>query len=233
MVFAFRRSSSSRAISPASMVLPSPVSSAMNRLTPRQPQRLAERFHLVGVDANAGAERRLEEVRVGGRHAVPAQRVQERREPAGVVEALLREVAPALLLEDAAVDLVVPVDPQRLPLRVVVRAGQRHQRRAAGGLGRRDLLDQPAARAHLDQLADFRRPFGQGADLIGSGHEVREGSGNGHSAADILDEHHAGKGCSSDRSISVVKWRVIVAASSPAPRRGRRAPRPAGRERGS
>ena len=31
-------------------------------------------------------------------------------------------------------------------------------------------------------------------------------------AADILDERHAGNGWSSDRLISVVKWRVMVAA---------------------
>ena len=108
--------------------LPEPGVVGDEQVDPRQPQRLAQRLHLVGVDADAGAERRLEQVRVGGRHAVPAQRVQERREPARVVEAPLGEVLPALFLEDAAVDLVVPVDAQRLPLRVVVGAGQRHQR---------------------------------------------------------------------------------------------------------
>ena len=147
--------------------LPEPGVVGDEQVDPRQPQRLAQRLHLVGVDADAGTEWRLEEVRVGRRHAVPAQRVQERREPARVVEALLGEVFPALLLEDAAVDLVVPVDPQRLPLRVVVGAGQRHQRRLARRLRRRDLLDQPPAGAHLDQLAYLGRPFRQGDDLIG------------------------------------------------------------------
>ena len=46
----------------------------------RQPQSLAQRLHLVGVDADPCAERRLEETRVGGGDAVPAQRVQEGRE---------------------------------------------------------------------------------------------------------------------------------------------------------
>ena len=144
------------------------------QVDPRQPQRLAQRLHLVGVDPDAGAERRLEEVGVGGRHAVPPQRVQERREPARVVEAPLGEVLPALLFEDAAVDLVVPIDAQRLSLRVVVRADQRHQWRLAGRLRRRDLLDQPPAGAHLDQLADLGGPFRQSADLIGWSHGVRE-----------------------------------------------------------
>jgi hypothetical protein len=55
---------------------------------PREPQRLAERLHLVGVDFDPGAEGGLEEIRVGGRDAVPAQRVEECRELAGRVEAL-------------------------------------------------------------------------------------------------------------------------------------------------
>ncbi len=61
----------------------------------RQPERLAQRLHLVGVDLDAGAERRLEEVRVGGGDAVPAQRVEEGRELARRVEALRGEVAPS------------------------------------------------------------------------------------------------------------------------------------------
>ena len=93
----------------------------------RQPERLAQRLHLVGVDLDAGAERRLEEVRVGGRDAVPAQRVQKGGELARRVEALGGEVLPALLLEDPAVELVVPEDLQRLALGVVVRAGEDNQ----------------------------------------------------------------------------------------------------------
>ena len=115
---------------------------------------------------------RLEEIGVRGGHAVPAQRVQERGELAGVVEAPLGEVRPALLLEDAAVDLVVPEDAQRLPLGVVVRTGQRHDRRRAWNLRRRDLLNQPPAGADMDQLADFWRSFRERAELIGLSHHV-------------------------------------------------------------
>ena len=144
------------------------------QVDPRQPQRLTERLHLVRVDADPGPKRRLEQIRVGCRHAVPAQRVQECREPARVVEAPHCEVTPALLLENPAIDLVVPVDAQRLPLRVVVSAGQRHQRRGAWSLRRNDLLNQPAAGADLDQFADFRRSFRQHANLIGASHQVQD-----------------------------------------------------------
>ena len=73
--------------------------------------------------------------------------------------------APRLLLEDAAVDLEVPVDLQGLPLGVVVGAREADARGrgqvAAGFLHR---LHQPAPRADLDQLAHperaVRQPFG-------------------------------------------------------------------------
>ena len=73
-------------------------------------QGLAQRLHLVGVDLDAGPERRLEEIRVCRCHAVPAQRVEEGGEVAGCVEPLGGQVLPALLLEDEPVDLVVPED---------------------------------------------------------------------------------------------------------------------------
>ena len=108
IVFAFLRSSSSRAIRPASIVLPRPTSSAMNRLTRGQAQRLAQRLQLVGVDLDAGAERRLEEVRVGGRDAVPAERVEVGGEQARGVEALGGEVVPAPRPRGSPVELVLP-----------------------------------------------------------------------------------------------------------------------------
>ena len=101
---------------------------------------------------------------------MPAERVQERREPAGIVEAALGEVRPALLLEDAAVDLVVPEDPERLPLSIVVGAGQRHDRRGAGDLRRGDLLHQPTAGTDLYQLADLGWSFRERADRMGLSH---------------------------------------------------------------
>ncbi len=152
----------------------------------RQPQRLAERLHLVGVNPDAGPERRLEQVGVGGGDAVPAQRVQERREAAGVVEAALGEVRPAFLREDPAVELVVPEDLQRPALRVVVGAGQRHQRRAARQVRRHDLLHEPAPGAHLDQRADLGRPIRQCSRRVRSGHSPAGGGRSSPAAAERI-----------------------------------------------
>ena len=63
----------------------------------RQQQRLAQRFHLVGVQLDAGAERRLEQVGLRGRGAVPAQRVEEGGEVARRVEPPTGEIRPTLL----------------------------------------------------------------------------------------------------------------------------------------
>ena len=60
------------------------------------------------------------------------------------VEAPGAEVAPRLLLQDAAVDLEVPVHLQGLALGIVVSAGQTHARRLAGGVSR-PLLPASAA----------------------------------------------------------------------------------------
>ena len=144
---------------PASIVLPSPVSSGDEQVDARQPEGLAQRLHLVGVDSDPGAKRRLEEIRVGRGDAVPAQGMQERRESAWWVEALGREVRPAFVFEYPPVELVIPVDGQRLSLSIVVRAGEPDHRRLARRRRLADLLDQPPPGAHLHQLACFRRPF--------------------------------------------------------------------------
>src|SRR2546428_36431 len=46
----------------------------------RQSKSFSQWLKLVGVELNAGSEWRLEQARVGRRYAVPAQRVQIRRE---------------------------------------------------------------------------------------------------------------------------------------------------------
>ena len=77
------------------------------------------------------------------------------------VEAPGGEVGPAFVLEYLAVELVVPVDGERLPLRVVVGAGELDDRRLTGCPRFGDFLDQPPAATHLDQLADGWRAFGE------------------------------------------------------------------------
>jgi len=113
----------------------------------RKAERLAKRLHLIGVDLDAGAKRRLKEVRVGCRDRVPAQRVEEGRELPRVVEPLRCDVVPSLFLKDEAVGLVVPVDLQCLALIVVVCACQSHKRRLARRGSRADVVDEPAPRA--------------------------------------------------------------------------------------
>ena len=127
---------------------------------PGHPERLPQRLHLVGVDPDAGPKRGLEEARVGGGDAAPAQGVQEGAEVAGRVEAARADRAPRLLLQDAAVDLEVPPDLQGLPLGVVVGAREGDPR-GGGRRGRLHRLHEPAPRAHLDELADARRAKGQ------------------------------------------------------------------------
>ena len=83
----------------------------------------------------------------------------EGAEVAGRVEAPGADCTPRLLLEDAAVDLEVPVDLQGLSLGIVVGAREADARRRGrvGGLHR---LHQSAPRTHLDQLAHPGRSVG-------------------------------------------------------------------------
>jgi len=85
-----------------------------------QAERLAQGLHLVGVEFDAGAERGLEEVRVGRGDAVPAQRVEKGPEEARRVEALGGETAPTFFLQNPPVGLVVPEHVEGLALGVVV-----------------------------------------------------------------------------------------------------------------
>ena len=126
----------------------------------RHVERLAQRLHLVGVYLDAGPERRLEQIRVGGGDAVPAQGVQECAEVAGRIEAAGADGGPRFLLQDAAVNLEVPVHLQGLSLGIVVGAREAHARgrRTSAGIHR---LHQPAPRAYFDELTDTRGPFGQ------------------------------------------------------------------------
>ena len=112
------------------------------------------------------------------------------------VEALGAQVAPRFLLQDATVDLEVPVDLQGLTLGIVIGAGQAHP---SGLLGRLlDRLDQPAARTHLDQIADapraVRNQFGNAIQVTASGRMtggscVRSAKGRHSAPAEIGSPH--------------------------------------------
>ena len=76
----------------------------------RQSQRLAQRVELICVDPNACAKRCLKEARIGRRHAVPRQGAQVRGEQGGIVEAFLGDRRPAVVVEHASVEFVLPQD---------------------------------------------------------------------------------------------------------------------------
>jgi hypothetical protein len=79
---------------------------------------------LVCVDLDAGAKGRLKEARIRRCDAVPAKRVKKCCKVSRRIETLRSQVAPPLSLEDQSIDLVVPEDIERLPLVVVVCAGE-------------------------------------------------------------------------------------------------------------
>lgn len=118
----------------------------------RQQEGLAERFKPVGVEANAGAERGLEEARVGGGDAVPAQGVQVGREQPGRVEAAAGDAVPAGIAEDAGIDLHLPKRLERLALGVVVEAGHANERTVHRRGRRGNVLDEVLALADANDL---------------------------------------------------------------------------------
>ena len=94
----------------------------MNRLTRGRTQGLAQRLKLVGVEADAGPERGLEEVGIGGSDAVPAERVQVSREPLWRVESARGDGIPVLSGHDPRIQFPIPKDFEGLTLRVIVNA---------------------------------------------------------------------------------------------------------------
>ena len=133
-----------------------------------QQQRLAQRLHLVGVQLDAGAERRLEQIGLRGRGAVPAQRVEEGGKVARRIETAAGEIRPAFLLQDGPIQFVVPEYGERLALGIVVRAREGHLRRATVAI-RQHFLHQPLARTHAHEVADAGRAFRQRV-RFGNGH---------------------------------------------------------------
>jgi hypothetical protein len=112
---------------------------------------------LVGVDVDAGAKRRLEQLRIGGGDAIPAQRVQVGREQSGLIEASGRQVLPRSVVENLGIDLLVPEHLQVLALRVVVDARQTRDRGILHRLTGDDFLDEVPPLPDADDLAGTRR----------------------------------------------------------------------------
>ena len=83
------------------MVLPRPTSSASSRLTRGASNGAGDRFELVVLDRDAGAERRLKGLHVGGGDGRPADGVEERGQPFRRVEAALGDVGQRAARQDA------------------------------------------------------------------------------------------------------------------------------------
>jgi hypothetical protein len=152
-----RRSRSSRRISPASIVLPRPTVVGDQQVDPGQLERLAQGLQLVGIEPDAGAERRLEEAGVGGGDGVPANRAGVGGEELGIIEPLTPDPGPAGIGDDMGVKLMLPQERGTLTLGIVVDAGRRHQRCVAFASRRLDRLDEPPPLPRVNQLAG-RRP---------------------------------------------------------------------------
>jgi hypothetical protein len=100
----------------------------------RQRESLREGRELIALGHDPGAQRRLEELRIGRRDAAPAKGEQIRGEGTGVVGTRVPRDGASPCGDDTRVDLRFPHDIQALALCVIVDAGQRgaHARKVRG-----------------------------------------------------------------------------------------------------
>jgi len=115
-----------------------------------EPQRLAQRLQLVGLHINPRPQRRLEQPRVGGRHAVPLQGVQVAGEHLRVIEAPLADRLPGALAKDPSIHITLPEHLCDLTVGVVIQTGQSHHGVAAFLFWRPDLLNQVVVAAAVN-----------------------------------------------------------------------------------
>ena len=161
-----------------------------------QQQGFAQGFQLVGFQLDPGAERRLEQTRVGGGDAVPFQCVQVGGEQPRRIESSPGHRLPRLAGDDLRIDLALPQHLERFALIVVVHARQPHQR-AIVGLCRFDhLLDQ------IQPLADLYDLAGRGNLDLACWHQCR---GERIESADRrrFDRRHDGTSLPSESAMTV------------------------------
>jgi hypothetical protein len=115
-----------------------------------QGEGLAERFELVGLGDDAGAERGLKQRRIGGGDAAPSERVEVRREALGGVGPAGAVRWRAGVVEDACVGFGFPEHGEAFALGVVFDAGELEAGDGVEGLA---SLDEPAALAHAHEAA--------------------------------------------------------------------------------
>lgn len=116
----------------------------------REAQGLAQRQQLIGVEADAGAERRLEQIPLRRGGGAPLHRAQIGGKGARIVAAVQPQRRPRLLVAQPRVDLGAPQHARRLAAGIIVDAGE------AMAVERRFrlALDQPEPPAQRDELAD-------------------------------------------------------------------------------
>ena len=122
------------------------------QVDPRQQKRLAQRFQLVGIEADARSEWRLKEARVRRRNTAPAHRPGVGGEELWIIEALFADAAPAGVLDHPRVELVLPEHRHRLALCVVIDTSGMDQGCFACARRLLNALDQPATLPKMNKL---------------------------------------------------------------------------------
>jgi hypothetical protein len=78
------------------------------QIDPWKAQGLPQWKKLIGVLVDAGPERSLEQVPIGGSRGIPAERAQIGRKYTRIVSSQLRDARPTFVLQNRAVELRVP-----------------------------------------------------------------------------------------------------------------------------
>ena len=121
------RSSSSCATRPASIVLPSPTSSAISSVVRGERSARTTRLELVVLDRDPAPERRLQRALIRTRHRAPAHRVEERVELVRGVDGAGRDSRQLGALDHRRARLNLPHHLELLAGRVVLDRNQRDQ----------------------------------------------------------------------------------------------------------
>ena len=124
------------------------------QIDPGKPQRLAQREKLVGIQANARAERRLEQVPVCRGRGIPLDGAQVGREDLRVLGGALQQAGPVVLAEPLGIQFRTPDDFGHFSLGVVVDTGQGEGVQAVPEVG--NVLHQPPPVANLDEITELR-----------------------------------------------------------------------------
>ncbi|WP_316225049.1 MULTISPECIES: hypothetical protein [unclassified Bradyrhizobium] len=127
----------------------------------RQLQSLGERQQLIGFEPDAGAERRLEQLAVGGGRGAPFGRAQIGAQALRALEGAREQRRPVVGIEDLRLQLGEIGQLDRLALRIVLARDERDDIDQPPPLG---AFDNPALAANFEETADLRHGRFQGSD---------------------------------------------------------------------